>query len=113
MDKEILLVILAVLLFGLVMVNIGFGMYLVSSDDSDELVRIKLVGHIEEDYKETNRAFESHLVCDLRTGNCGNDIYYQDGKGFYWLGLQNISGLRVEARLMDYPFHQQGESHGN
>jgi len=75
--------------------------YLYGTDncERDNLIEIKLIGHIEKDYKETNFTVEADMVCDLNTKMCGNDMYYQDGKGFYWLGLHNISGIHLEGRL--------------
>ena len=66
----------------------------------DDLIRIKLIGVVQHDYQNTNMSFESELVCNLNTGMCGNSVNYETGKGFFWSGLHNSSGLEVSASLM-------------
>jgi len=59
----------------------------------NNLIFIKLVA------TSGRKSITSHLVCNLTTGICGNSLNYNKGKGFYWLGLEDISSLELNAHI--------------
>lgn len=90
-----------IITISIILLAISISIHLFNFFKSD-LIHIKIVGNIEEDFKETNASIVSDLVCDLKNRVCGNEVYYNENKGFLWGGFpQNISGINVEAYLQD------------
>ena len=89
MNKKILIVFLA-----LILIIAG------CIKTKENLVHIKIVARVEENNTITNKSINSMLVCNLNNGKCGNVLYYNQGQGFYWMGLQNASGLKVYAYVV-------------
>lgn len=38
---------------------------------------------------------------DMECTKCGNEVYYNQGKGWYWAGLENISSLDVDIEVIE------------
>ena len=107
-DKVVVSAIIMVIFFVIGLVaGIFIGQY---SSSNEGLIEIKVTGLWEEYGSDREQFMESIFICNLNTGNCGNDLYYEKGKGFYWLAFGGENGSTIiNAEVVKPSQLQDGE----